>query len=257
MSSKPSRSDLLYVRMRNDILSLALAPGSALRLPALSERYAVGVTPLRECLNRLSTDQLVVMEHNKGFRVAELSLQDLLDLERSRNAIEGDLFLRAIEQGTDAWEAGVIGAYHHLSVLPPISILGTDAELALWNRRHAAFHAALIAKVDAPWMLHFHGQITDQLQRYQSFIQTGLRDLSISHPDMAPKAAEIYATALSSEPHQMLYDVALARDLIAAREVLEGHVNLSIQAFTELSKLVPADTPIAETLRQPFAEMSL
>ncbi|WP_052249699.1 GntR family transcriptional regulator [Tateyamaria sp. ANG-S1] len=257
MNQRPSKSDALYAQMRGDILALSLPPGSALRLPGLSERYNTGVTPIRDCLNRLTTEKLVEMEHNKGFRVAALSLTDLLDLERSRSTIEGDLFLRAMEQGSDVWEAGVIGAYHQLSALQPVSLLGTDAELALWNRRHAAFHMALIAHVDAPWMLHFHRQLTDQLLRYQTFIQTGLRDLSQSHPDSAPQAAEIYAAALAAAPHTTLYDVAMARDLASARRVMERHVNLSIDAFQKLSTLVPANTHVAEILRHPDPEMQL
>ncbi|MEM9584880.1 MAG: GntR family transcriptional regulator [Pseudomonadota bacterium] len=257
MNQRPSKSDMLYARMRGDILALVLPPGSALRLPALSERYGTGITPIRDCLNRLTTDKLVVMEHNKGFRVTALSLTDLLDLERSRSTVEGDLFLRALDHGSDAWEAGVIGAYHQLSALPPVSLLGNDADLALWNRRHAAFHAALIAHVDAPWMLHFHSQLSDQLQRYQTFIQTGLRDLSQSHPDTAPQATVIYAAALAAAPHTALYDVAMARDQSAAREVIERHVNLSINAFQKLSTLVPANTHVAEILRLPEPEAVL
>ncbi|MEJ6393113.1 FCD domain-containing protein [Gymnodinialimonas sp. 2305UL16-5] len=255
MNQRSSKSDILYAQMRGDILSLDLAPGCALRLPALADRYSAGITPIRECLNRLSTDKLVVIEHNKGFRVAALSLVDLLDLERSRSAIEGDLFLRAIRQGSDAWEAGLIGAYHQLASLAPVSLLGTGADLALWNRRHETFHNALIAHVNAPWMLHFHQQIADQIRRYQTFIQNGLRDLSQTHQDTAPKAADIYATALSIDPHKALYDVALSRDVEAARAVIEQHSNLSIKAFQDLSRLVPANTDFATILQHPDHEV--
>ena len=71
-----SKSDILFERMRADILGLRLAQDSALRLPALSERYGVGVTPVRECLNRLIIEKLVVPEHNRGFRVAPLDLTE-------------------------------------------------------------------------------------------------------------------------------------------------------------------------------------
>ncbi|WP_239479628.1 GntR family transcriptional regulator [Actibacterium sp. 188UL27-1] len=254
---KPSKSGELYSRMRADILSLKLPPGGALRLPALSERYDLGITPIRDCLNRLSADKLVVIEHNKGFRVAGLSLMELLDLERSRCIIEGALFARAMEQGDDSWEAGLIGAYHHLTAISPMSVLGSEDELTLWNRRHDAFHDALIARVDAPWMLHFHRQLRDQLVRYQRFIQTGLRDLHQTHPDAAPQAAEIYATALATEPHDALYQVAIGRDVSAAKTVVEAHVNLSIKAFERLSTLIPANTQVAKILQAPNAEIQI
>ena len=84
MPALESKSDVLFERMRSDILSLKLLPGAPLRLPGLSTRYQAGLTPLRECLNRLCGDHLVVPVHNKGFRVAPLTRDDLLDLERSR-----------------------------------------------------------------------------------------------------------------------------------------------------------------------------
>ncbi|HBR39565.1 MAG TPA: GntR family transcriptional regulator, partial [Sulfitobacter pontiacus] len=112
MTLRQSKSDILFDRLRHDILTLDLPPGMALRLPALSERYAIGLTPLRECLNRLAAEQLVVPEHNKGFCVTPLTRADLLDLERSRDAIEGAMLAHSVSHADDAWEAGVIGAYH-------------------------------------------------------------------------------------------------------------------------------------------------
>ena len=75
-----SKSDALYARLRADILSLKLEPGSPLRLPVLSKNYGIGLTPLRECFHRLTTERLVQTEHNRGFRVSPLPLSDLLEL---------------------------------------------------------------------------------------------------------------------------------------------------------------------------------
>lgn len=255
MAQSPSKSDLLYHRMRADILALRLEPGCALRLPALSELYGLGVTPIRECLNRLSTDKLVVIQHNKGFRVAELSMADLLDLERGRSAVEGALFALAIEQGNDAWEATIIGAYHHLSAVSPVSVLDDQPALDQWNRRHGAFHDALIAGADAPWLRHFHLQLKDQVGRYQLFIQKGLRDLHKSHPDAAPGAAHVYAKAMALEPHGDLYEAALSRDHAIARAVVERHVNFSIEAFEHLAALLPADAGVGKAMRMPAVEL--
>ena len=249
-----SKSDALYMQMRGDILSLSLAPDSPLRLPAMADRYGVGVTPIRECLNRLSTEKLVVIAHNKGFRVAGISFSELLDLEHSRSAIEGTLFQRSVAHGDDAWEARVIGVFHQLSNTPAMSVTGTQSDIDLWNRRHTAFHAALISAADASWLQHFQRQLADQLGRYQLFIQTGLRDLYESHPDAAPAVAEIYAKAMATDPHEDLYKVVLSRDAGRARTVFEQHVNLSIGAFQDLRTLIPAGTRVATTLQTQTQE---
>ena len=85
MTLRQSKSDILFDRLRHDILTLDLPPGMALRLPALSERYAIGLTPLRECLNRLAAEKLVVPEHNKGFCVPPLTRPHLLDRQPPRH----------------------------------------------------------------------------------------------------------------------------------------------------------------------------
>ena len=70
-----TRGSLVYDRLRTDVISGELAPGQRLALDMLKERYQVGVTPLREALYRLSASLLVEAEDQRGFRVADISLQ--------------------------------------------------------------------------------------------------------------------------------------------------------------------------------------
>src|SRR6185295_6163930 len=62
-----------YQRLRADILNGAFEPGKPLRLEALKERYNLSFSPLREALNRLQSERLVVASALRGFRMAELS----------------------------------------------------------------------------------------------------------------------------------------------------------------------------------------
>lgn len=254
MRPSQSKSDALYQKVRRDILTLRLAPNMALRLPVLSERYGIGLTPLRECLNRLVTERLVVPEHNKGFRVSPLSRDDLLDLERSRSVIEGALFAEAVAEGDEAWEAAVVGAFHHLSKTPFPSVLQQTDAVDLWAKRHAAFHAALIGAAGSQWLHRFCDQLCDQLGRYHLFIEAGLRDLSVTRPELAETAAAVFSTAMAIDPHRVLYDLALSRDAARARDLFVEHANLSIRAFEDLMALIPPDTPVAETLQANMTE---
>ena len=68
-----------YDALRHDIIRGELPPGRPLRLSDLSERYEMGFSPLREALNRLQAERLVTAESLRGFRVAPLSLDELLD----------------------------------------------------------------------------------------------------------------------------------------------------------------------------------
>src|SRR5579863_1497051 len=73
----------IYARLRRDILRGVFRPGERLRLDKLGERYGIGITPLREALNRLSAEELVNREEQRGFRVAPVSLSDLEELTKT------------------------------------------------------------------------------------------------------------------------------------------------------------------------------
>ena len=70
----------IYERMRRDILDGLLKPGEKLRMHVLRDRYEVSGSPIREALNRLSSDCLVVREDLKGFRVRAVNKTELLEL---------------------------------------------------------------------------------------------------------------------------------------------------------------------------------
>src|SRR5260370_12700583 len=62
---------------RKEIINGTFAPGSKLALKDLAERYQAGVIPLREALSRLCASGFVDAVDQKGFRVAEVSLEEL------------------------------------------------------------------------------------------------------------------------------------------------------------------------------------
>jgi DNA-binding GntR family transcriptional regulator len=65
-----------FERLRADILSGQLQPGGRLRIQALSERYQIGATAIREALSRLVTDGLLEVEDQRGFKVGQVSEKD-------------------------------------------------------------------------------------------------------------------------------------------------------------------------------------
>lgn len=63
--------------LREDILSLAIAPGAALEEKALAEKYEVSRTPIREALIRLAAEGLVEFQPRRGVRVIPIILPNL------------------------------------------------------------------------------------------------------------------------------------------------------------------------------------
>ncbi|MBT9447223.1 MAG: GntR family transcriptional regulator, partial [Hyphomonadaceae bacterium] len=78
----------LEARVRAEIIRGAFPPAARLRMEELKARFEVGFSPIREALSRLIGEGLVEFEPNRGFRVAPLSREDLLDIALARVAVE-------------------------------------------------------------------------------------------------------------------------------------------------------------------------
>ncbi|MDJ0388443.1 GntR family transcriptional regulator [Roseomonas sp. E05] len=83
----PSRSPDLYARMKAEITSLRLSPGTQLQEVALGQRFGVSRTPVREALQRLLRDGLVE-RFGRFYRVIRLTETEVRELCELREALE-------------------------------------------------------------------------------------------------------------------------------------------------------------------------
>lgn len=207
MDSPNTLATSIYAQLRRDILRGVFRPGERLRLDALCERYEIGATPLREALNRLSAEELVRREEQRGFRVAPVSLSDLAELTKTLCWITELALREAIKSGDSAWEESVVLAAHRLSRVPREGEEGYASFNPEWEERHRAFHLALIAACGSRWLIDFYAMLMDRNTRYRYL-----------------------AFADGSEPrdveaeHQAIYDAVLARD--ADRAILAANMHL-------------------------------
>lgn len=78
---KQSLVDQIYAKLREDILTLKLPLGSRINVNEIQQDLGVSSTPLREALNRLQQDGLVVIETNIGASVLTLNDHDIEEIE--------------------------------------------------------------------------------------------------------------------------------------------------------------------------------
>ena len=78
----------VYEQLRADMISCKLAPGTEIREAELALRFAVSKSPVRDALMRLEREGLVITLPRQGYRVAPVSLTDVLDMFHLRAALE-------------------------------------------------------------------------------------------------------------------------------------------------------------------------
>lgn len=167
-----SLGELMLLRLRADILSTDLAPGAKLALHHLARQYGIGVTPLRDALGQLAGDGLVVMESQKGFRVAPVSLEDLRDVCDTRLRVELmalDLAFDRADATTDSgleWDRRMKQA--HAAFIHIKARVGEDTPItAQWEEAHRELHMTLLSASASPTLMRICRQIHDRIHRYR------------------------------------------------------------------------------------------
>lgn len=90
LSPNPRRSTVEYIadELRDAIMAGRLEPGEQLGEADLARRFEVSRGPLREAMQRLVSEGLLHAITNRGVFVTELTLDDVLDVYRTRSVIE-------------------------------------------------------------------------------------------------------------------------------------------------------------------------
>jgi DNA-binding GntR family transcriptional regulator len=78
-----------YHELRDRIVTLRLAPGTALREDALMRELGIGRTPLREAVKRLALENLVAVQPRRGTFVTAVEAADIVHITEVRAELEG------------------------------------------------------------------------------------------------------------------------------------------------------------------------
>jgi DNA-binding GntR family transcriptional regulator len=78
-----------YLELRDRIVTLSLAPGSALREDELMTEMGIGRTPLREAVKRLALENLLSVQPRRGTFVSEVDAAHIVNITEVRAELEG------------------------------------------------------------------------------------------------------------------------------------------------------------------------
>jgi DNA-binding GntR family transcriptional regulator len=160
----------------------------------------------------LTSEGLVDAEPQRGFRAAPISVADLRDLTTVRIEIEGLCLKRAIAIGDMAWESRIVACHHVLSSIDKRAPGDAQRLNDGWIGAHAAFHTALVAACDSPWLLRLRDMLYAQSERYRSLsvpLAQGPRDVNAEHTT--------------------LMEAVLARDGARAHALIDAHLRATME----------------------------
>ena len=93
-----SQSESAYLRIRDRIVSLDMAPGSVVHESRLREELEIGRTPIREALQRLALENLVKSVPHRGTFVTDVNITDLARITEVRVVLEAHAARLAAER---------------------------------------------------------------------------------------------------------------------------------------------------------------
>ncbi len=178
-----------------------LEPGELYSAPALGERFGVSATPVREAMLDLAKDGFVVAERNRGFRVVEMSEDDLDEICDIRLLLE----VPTTVQVAKIIDSAVLDRL--ATIADEIIAAAARADLIDYLDSDRRFHVLLISQLGNDRLT----ELVDRMRR-----QTRLFGLVA--------LAESGALVASAREHHDLIQAMRARDAAATKALIKSHI---------------------------------
>jgi DNA-binding GntR family transcriptional regulator len=194
-------------RLREQIFSHDLAPGSWLDEQSLAIAFGISRTPMREAIKVLASEGLVTTKMNKGAYVTEVDRRDLEQIFTVLSLLEGQAAKETALSASEDQLTELDNLHQRLEKA------AADRDLEQFFEINVKFHEMVLEIAGNPWM---NGVIADlrkvlKLQRRDSLGRSG-RLLS------------------SLVEHREILQAILRRDAVAAEQAMRKHLAQGLEA---------------------------
>jgi DNA-binding GntR family transcriptional regulator len=145
-----SQAELAYERLEHLLVTLQLEPGAAVREQALAEAVELGRTPVREAVQRLAADGLLLVLPRKGLRVRPMERDDLLRIIEVRRVLERLLVVKAAERALPDQRDALHALATHLA---GSAQAGAGGQLDAFFRLDRRLDELLATAAQNPWLV--------------------------------------------------------------------------------------------------------
>lgn len=209
----PTAQEAVLQALREEIVTGGIRPGEQIVQDALAERYGVSRVPLREALKILEGEGQVVYHPHRGYFVANLSVDDLLEVYRLRAILEAEALRVAVPDLTDDDVA------RSEALLAEVEDAGREGDVLALTASNRAFHFAMFEASGMPRLVRLLRQLWDATDAYRSVYfsdEVNRRRVAREHRAMLTALRERDAEALVR-----LHDEHRSASVSAVRHVIE------------------------------------
>lgn len=191
--------ETVYAQLRADMISCRLAPGTEIREAELAARFDMSKSPVRDALMRLEREGLVITLPRQGYRVAPVSLTDVLDMFHLRAALERACMERIVLHASDA-QLKDLDSFRHF-------------DAAAWEGGFVAFNRAFHRSIaELGGNARMRDQLLDLIDQMERAVQVSVASIRKGDPQV-----------LVNE-HVAIIDALQARSVKRAQRLAEQHI---------------------------------
>ena len=192
----------IYTQLKNDILTGKIESGTLLSEIEIARRYGVSRTPVRNALNNLACERVVVALPQRGHLVRTITFSEAIEAFRVREILEVEA----------AGEAAIRITDKQINELKKIYQGRSDEDAVWWNYR---FHVAVAKFSRNRLLLEFIEETLVLMQR-----------LLIDHPDMQRD---------TTEPERKIIEALETRNPEIARDAMRDHIQDAMERMINTS----------------------
>ena len=198
-----SLSEAAYSIIRKKILRGEFALGSRIREDVLAEQITISRTPVREAINRLVADGIIIKKSQRGLYLIDPEPEQIKDNIDIRVALEKLAVEKCIDRGSDE-DIEVIS-----NSLKAFEKAFQQKDYDACNTLDSEFHA-LIAEMSR------NSRLMNLLKELSAFFQLVRKEEKKNHPEKKNKG--------TLKEHQRIAKAIKNRDILAAKEAMEANI---------------------------------
>lgn len=194
-------------RLREQIFSHELAPGSWLDEQSLAMAFGISRTPMREAIKVLASEGLVTTKMNKGAYVTEVDRCDLEQIFTVLSLLEGQAAKETAIKASEAQLTQLDNLHHRLEKA------AADRDLEQFFEINVKFHELIQEIAGNKWM----NGVIDDLRKV----------LKLQRRDSLSRSGRLLSSLIE---HREILQAILKRDPLAAEQAMRKHLARGLEA---------------------------